>query len=1194
MWGHRTLPVLIALLTSSLIHAQTSPQTKVQSHPQVSEPTSDGWLGAELITSQAGSEVLSVDPAGPAHRAGLAVGDTILSVGDRDVHKLDWNTLTRRLIPGGRLTLRVSHGFARTLTVVGFPRTAATLPVIGAVAPPLKVFQWLNTSDDGQHREQAFGDGHVYVLDFTANWCSGCPAMYPILESLAQRYASRGLRVLYVTALWDRLSLADSVGQDVALGQVQQYIDLEHLHHPVAVLATPGYVAYSGYFSRLAHESEEAFGYHVGLPRPIVIDGAGIVRAATVDSAELDRAVTAVLPPIPPARGGSSDTIAVRSRTALTELPAIQCQTLIGTDGFHCYENSAGWILAKTRAHAESTAADIATLNADFQRYFVRPAPRFAAVTDTDLVSKAMMARLRALGADGAIPWPVDPRFERLGVMNHELGHIYYNTTFAGPGAPWMREATAILMERVASTRSRYCTLADILRSPERDHLLIPLATLFSMPHPGHADTKNDQTLGVQGGIQITGSFGPSPAKSPANSAAGGATPPPACVPDPPGRHYSVSTVFYEEDRSVIDFLIAQSQDSSIFRAITDDAGKGTRMDDWLRRDGARYHLPSSVEGLDRAWRSWLVLNVEARTGHGTPPPWCDSTTAPVMPLPGSRPVLIVACGTTPADFATLRQGLTAVAAALPLYGHLTGVPYPWPTYTMKVVSGRGQGGGSGTARGAAFDMPFPDARTARDRPAISAKVIVHELAHRWGSHGGAGAGWLTEGWSDFMAGQVWGAAGGPRAEEEFLFFYNTKWDDNQYDAPLLRTARGGLLGAPSEWFSIPWPGAQIWERPMDHELAYYRGALVLWMLQQYLGEARFWAAVHAYLIGTTGSDANAAFLRATQRATGEDLGWFIQEWVHGPGYPRFTVAARYDTMAHHVTLQVQQATPVFRMPVTVRVGTPTGDVLAHATMDAATQTLVVDHVPQAPTYVVFDDGDAVVKTLDFPQPTAWLVAQLRLEAHPWQTWWVVEQLRDRARHDPAATAALVVAAREGRYALTRTHALVAVGMLSAGTGTAVITPATALAAMTMGTHDTAVIVRRAAVRGLAVLGTPAAVAVERSLFLHDPSDQVRADAVHDLLMTPATSAQERQALFAQALRWPPTYEDLVPLAAVSALSLAGQCDTATMETFRAALRQPGGAATLQRVMDVVVPMFGSVAGLDPTCAQTFAAQFPP
>ena len=313
----------------------------------------------------------------------------------------------------------------------------------------------------------------------------------------------------------------------------------------------------------------------------------------------------------------------------LTELPLAQCQPLLGAADFHCYANSNGWVLAKTRRHAEIAAADVARLNADFIRYFATPAPRFAVVSDTNLVTADGVARLRALGAQGVLPWPVNPLFERLGVMNHELGHLYYLVAFPrGRKASWMREVAAILMERPASIRARYRKLAWILHSPHREEMLIPLPTLFTMPNPGHpATSPDDTTLGTQGGIEISGSLSDDTTTDSSSTARADTTSDTThdrFVPPPDGR-YPPGTVFYEECRSLIDFLIERSGDSTIFRAITDRAGKGTQMERWLEQEGVRHHLPSSIAALDLAWRDWMAQHVDARAG------------LPVSPATGSH-----------------------------------------------------------------------------------------------------------------------------------------------------------------------------------------------------------------------------------------------------------------------------------------------------------------------------------------------------------------------------------------------------------------------------------------------------------------------------------------------------------------------------------------------------------------------------
>ncbi len=112
-------------------------------------------------------------------------------------------------------------------------------------------------------------------------------------------------------------------------------------------------------------------------------------------------------------------------------------------------------------------------------------------------------------------------------------------------------------------------------------------------------------------------------------------------------------------------------------------------------------------------------------------------------------------------------------------------------------------------------------------------------------------------------------------------------------------------------------------------------------MLERYLGPERFWASVHRYLTDHAFGNATTDDLRqAVLAATGEDLAWFWDEWMYQAGYPEFTVSAAYDSAAQVVHFAVKQTqtdsskadstglrftTPdVFRMPVTIRVGTAT------------------------------------------------------------------------------------------------------------------------------------------------------------------------------------------------------------------------------------------------------------------------------
>src|SRR6185437_7018076 len=126
--------------------------------------------------------------------------------------------------------------------------------------------------------------------------------------------------------------------------------------------------------------------------------------------------------------------------------------------------------------------------------------------------------------------------------------------------------------------------------------------------------------------------------------------------------------------------------------------------------------------------------------------------------------------------------------------------------------------------------------------------------------------------------------------------------------------------------------------------------------------------ADHAFGVATT-DDLRQAFLDAT----GENLDWFWREWMYDAGYPSITVTSNYDAAARRLTLVARQTQrdslkadstgmryvipETFTMPVDVRVGTSSGDIVKRTWIRQREDTIVVNNVSSAPTTVVFNDG---------------------------------------------------------------------------------------------------------------------------------------------------------------------------------------------------------------------------------------------
>ncbi|MDE3151861.1 MAG: hypothetical protein KGL93_06390, partial [Gemmatimonadota bacterium] len=373
------------------------------------------------------------------------------------------------------------------------------------------------------------------------------------------------------------------------------------------------------------------------------------------------------------------------------------------------------------------------------------------------------------------------------------------------------------------------------------------------------------------------------------------------------------------------------------------------------------------------------------------------------------------------------------------VYSRLTGVRYPWAKYAQTTVADF-FGGMENVSATTLVDW-LPDARAYQDRPWYLELLIPHELAHQWfgdyvTTEDWANL-WLNEGFAEFMPGQYWLETRGAHAAQDYYADEYRQYVATDARRPMPLASKGS-------------------------NNIYPKGALVLEMLREYLGPERFWASIHTYLTRHAFGNATSDDLRqAVLDATGENLDWFWNEWVYSAGYPKLDVTAAYDSTAQALSVHVTQTqrdtlTPgadgvqfdvpaVFRMPFTIRVGTALGDVVYRAQLDARDQTITVPGVKRAPTMVIFDDGNRVVKALNFPEPSTWLATQLARDPNLWNREWVIEQLATRDS-DSVAVAALVEAAEHADYPLTRAQAVRALGGMPA---------AAVLAAVQRASRDT-------------------------------------------------------------------------------------------------------------------------------------------
>src|SRR6266700_5054359 len=458
------------------------------------------------------------------------------------------------------------------------------------------------------------------------------------------------------------------------------------------------------------------------------------------------------------------------------------------------------------------------------------------------------------------------------------------------------------------------------------------------------------------------------------------------------------------------------------------------------------------------------------------------------------------------------------------VYSQLTGVRYPWTKYAQTTVADF-FGGMENVSATTLIDW-LPDERAYLDRPWYQWILIPHELAHQWfgdyvTTENWANM-WLNEGFAEFMPGQYWGVKLGRRAEDDYYLdeYRQYRQIDAQRRMPLAALGSNNI---------------------------YPKGALVLRMLLRYLGPERFWASITVYLRRHALGNATTDDLRqAVLDATGENLDWFWEQWMYQAGHPQFLVTTAYDTAGQKLTVTVKQTqvdsakadstglryeTPsVFRMPLTIRVATATGgsDVVKRVALTVREQTIEIPGLAGAPSMVVFDDGNAILKELIFDQPTAWLATELRRDPDLWNREWAIEQLATRTA-DTAAAAALAWAATSADYFLTRVGGAEALARFPR---------ATAEAPLAAALRDTSARVRRAALTALdQFAGGDARIAeLARAAFQADPSYEVHAAALAVLAHADSTA---RDSAVAVGLATP-SYQDVIREAAYRIIAHTG------------------------------------------------------
>jgi aminopeptidase N len=175
-------------------------------------------------------------------------------------------------------------------------------------------------------------------------------------------------------------------------------------------------------------------------------------------------------------------------------------------------------------------------------------------------------------------------------------------------------------------------------------------------------------------------------------------------------------------------------------------------------------------------------------------------------------------------------------------------------------------------------------------------ELMAHEIAHQWfgdaASEKNFGHVWLSEGFATYMTNlYLENKYGVDTLKKRMIDDRKTVFNfEKRRNTPVVDSAVKSnymqLLNANS----------------------YQKGGWVLHMLRRKIGDEAFWKGIKNYYAKYSGGNAYTSGLQAImEKASGQDLKLFFQQWIYTPGHPNVNINWKYNAGKGFVELSVDQ-----------------------------------------------------------------------------------------------------------------------------------------------------------------------------------------------------------------------------------------------------------------------------------------------
>jgi aminopeptidase N len=290
-------------------------------------------------------------------------------------------------------------------------------------------------------------------------------------------------------------------------------------------------------------------------------------------------------------------------------------------------------------------------------------------------------------------------------------------------------------------------------------------------------------------------------------------------------------------------------------------------------------------------------------------------------------------------------RGLADTPAMVELFSRLTGLEYPFESYSQVVVADFVFGGMENTTATTLYEHALLDERAAID--VDSRSLVAHELAHQWFGdtltcrdwH----EAWLNEGFATYFE----------HVERE------ARRGRNEYDWSVLRDLES-YLDEFNQSYDRPIV-CREYRAPIDlfDRHLYEKGSLVLHMLRRRLGDSVFWSAIREYVkehenrVVETGQ-----LVRVCEQLSGQALDRFFDDWIYRSGHPELTVSANYESGRLEITVRQEPKggrTDPFHLTLELRIQVADGSWVSISRESHATTEVFVLPLDRRPLAIAFD-----------------------------------------------------------------------------------------------------------------------------------------------------------------------------------------------------------------------------------------------